>query len=78
MESIPFAQEIQNILDLAYFQIENQNHEFLHLKLAMRSILPTDQRELVSLATFKGAKIKPIPRSFQQNTNDHFSENILL
>jgi hypothetical protein len=43
----------------------------------MRSILPTDQ-ELVSLATFKGAKIKPDSRSFQQNTNDHFSENILL
>jgi hypothetical protein len=43
----------------------------------MRSILPTDQK-LVSLATFKRSKIKPIPQSFQQNTNDRFSENILL
>jgi hypothetical protein len=45
MESIPFAPEIQNILDLVYFQIsQNQNYEFLYLKLVMRSILPTDQR----------------------------------
>jgi hypothetical protein len=48
-----------------------QNQSFLKV---MRSILPTD---LVSFATFK-EKIKPDPRSFQQNTNDRFSENILL
>jgi hypothetical protein len=78
MESIPLHQ-IQKYFDLVYFQIsQNQNYEFLYLKLVMRSILPTDQKELVSLAAFKGAKIKPIPQSFQQNTNDHFSENILL
>jgi hypothetical protein len=57
------APEIQNILYLVYFQIsQNQNYEFLYLKLVMRSILPTDQKELVSLAAFKGAKIKPIPQ----------------
>jgi hypothetical protein len=76
MEVNSFFQEIQNILYLAYFQIsQNQSNSFL--KLVMRSILPTDQK-LVSLAAFKGAKIKPIPQSFQQNTNDRFSENILL
>jgi hypothetical protein len=57
MESIPFAQEIQNILDLVYFQIaQNQNHEFLHLKLVMRSILPTDQKELVSFGCLQRSK----------------------
>jgi hypothetical protein len=65
MESIPFAPEIQNILDLVYFQIsQNQNYEFLYLKLVMRSILPTDQKELVSFAAFKGAKIKPTSSKF--------------
>jgi hypothetical protein len=61
-----FAPEIQNILDLVYFQIsQNQNYEFLYLKLVMRSILPTDQKELVSLAAFfKGAKIKPTSSKF--------------
>jgi hypothetical protein len=48
MESIPFAPEIQNILDLVIFRFRKKNHEFLHLKLVMRSILPTDQKELVS------------------------------
>jgi hypothetical protein len=63
-----FCTEI-HILDLVYFQI----CKIKFLKV-MRSILPTD---LVSFAAFK-EKIKPDPRSFQQNTNDRFSENILL
>jgi hypothetical protein len=54
-----FAPEIQNILDLVYFQIsQNQNHEFLYLKLVMRSILPTDQKELVSFGCLQRSKNK--------------------
>jgi hypothetical protein len=50
MESIPFAPEIQNILDLVYFQIsQNQNYEFLY-QLVMRSIL-TDQKWISNFIT---------------------------
>jgi hypothetical protein len=77
MESIPFAPKIQNVLDLVYFQLRKSESGVSSQKLSMRSILPTDQKELVSLAAFKGAKKNHL-RNFQQNTNDHFSENILL
>jgi hypothetical protein len=56
MESIPFAPEIQNILDLVYFQISQNQNSRVSLPEVSNSILPTDQKELVSLAAFKGAK----------------------
>jgi hypothetical protein len=51
-----FAQEIQNILILFSDFCKIRITSFFSLKLAMRSILPTDQKELVSLATFKEQK----------------------